>query len=248
MKLNINYLVSSFGENLAYSHEENGSKTSVFFFGGYGSAMTGTKATALSQWCEKNNYNFIRFDYSGHGKSEGNFEDGGITKWSSEATEVLKNFSNEKNIVIGSSMGGWISLIVSLRNLNLISGLIGIASAPDFVVGEWNRLSDEQKAQIKNDGKIIINWDKYNDDYTITYKFLKDGMNNMLLNSEINVDCPIRLLHGRLDQVVSYETSEKIIEKITSKNKKLTIIEDGDHSLSRETDLNTLYKNIEELL
>ena len=100
MKLNINYLKSSFGENLAYSHEENGSKTSVFFFGGYASDMTGTKATALSQWCEKNNYNFIRFDYSGHGKSEGNFEDGGITKWSSEATEVLENFSNEKNIII----------------------------------------------------------------------------------------------------------------------------------------------------
>ena len=247
MKLNINYLVSSFGENLAYSHEENGSKTSVFFFGGYASDMTGTKATALSQWCEKNNYNFIRFDYSGHGKSEGNFEDGGITKWSSEATEVLKNFSNEKNIVIGSSMGGWISLIVSLRNLNLISALIGIASAPDFVVGEWNRLSDEQQAQIKNDGKIIINWDKYNDDYTITYKFLKDGMNNMLLNSAINIDCPIRLLHGRLDQVVSYETSEKIIEKITSKNKKLTIIKDGDHSLSRESDLQLLFDNIREL-
>ena len=247
MKLNINYLKSSFGENLAYSHEENGSKTSVFFFGGYASDMTGTKATALSQWCEKNNYNFIRFDYSGHGKSEGNFEDGGITKWRSEATEVLQSFSNEKNIVIGSSMGGWISLIVSLRNLNLISALIGIASAPDFVVGEWNRLSDEQKAQIKNDGKIIINWDKYNDDYTITYKFLKDGMNNMLLNSAINVDCPIRLLHGRLDQVVSYETSEKIIEKITSKNKKLTIIEDGDHSLSRESDLQLLFDNIREL-
>ena len=247
MKLNINYLKSYFGENLAYSHEENGSKTSVFFFGGYASDMTGTKATALSQWCEKNNYNFIRFDYSGHGKSEGNFEDGGITKWSSEATEILKNFSNEKNIIIGSSMGGWISLIVSLRNLSLISGLIGIASAPDFVVGEWNRLSNDQKSQIKNDGKIIINWDKYNDDYTITYKFLKDGMNNILLNSAINVDCPIRLLHGRLDQVVSYETSEKIIEKITSKNKKLTIIEDGDHSLSRESDLQLLFDNIREL-
>ena len=247
MKLNINYLKSSFGENLAYSHEENGSKTSVFFFGGYASDMTGTKATALSQWCDKNNYNFVRFDYSGHGKSEGKFEDGGITKWSSEATEVLKNFSNEKNIIIGSSMGGWISLNVSLRNLNLISGLIGVASAPDFVVGEWNRLSNDQKTQIKNDGKIIINWDKYNDDYTITYKFLKDGMNNMLLNSAINVDCPIRLLHGRLDQVVSYETSEKIIEKITSKNKKLTIIEDGDHSLSRESDLHILFDNIREL-
>ena len=247
MKLNIKHLKSSFDENLAYSQEENGSKTSIFFFGGYASDMTGTKATALSKWCEKNNFNFIRFDYSGHGQSEGNFEEGGITKWSLEATEVLKKFSNEKNIIIGSSMGGWISLIVALRNQKNVSGLIGIASAPDFVVGEWNRLSDDQKSKIKNDGKIIINWDKYNDDYTITYKFLKDGMNNMLLNSQINIDCPIRLLHGRLDQVVSYETSEKIIDKIISRNKKLTIVDDGDHSLSRESDLQLLFDNVKEL-
>ena len=144
-------------------------------------------------------------------------------------------------------MGGWISLIVAKRNPLTINGLIGIASAPDFVVGEWNRLSKEQKTQIKKDGKIIINWDKYSEDYTITYKFLEDGKKNMILHEPIKIKCPIRLLHGQLDQVVSFETSEKIINKIESENKQLKIIEDGDHSLSRDQDLKILFQTITEL-
>ena len=149
--------------------------------------MTGTKATALSSWCKTNNLNFIRFDYSGHGSSAGEFEDGGISKWSEEAHEIFNLCKSKINIIIGSSMGGWISLIVAKRNPLTISGLIGIASAPDFVVGEWNRLSKEQKTQIKKDGKIIINWDEYSEDYTITYKFLEDGKKNIILNEPIKI-------------------------------------------------------------
>ena len=186
-------------------------------------------------------------DYSGHGSSAGEFEDGGISKWSEEAHEIFNLCKSKINIIIGSSMGGWISLIVAKRNPLTINGLIGIASAPDFVVGEWNRLSKEQKTQIKKDGKIIINWDKYSEDYTITYKFLEDGKKNMILHEPIKIKCPIRLLHGRLDQVVSFETSEKIINKIESENKQLKIIEDGDHSLSRDQDLKILFQTITEL-
>ena len=108
-------------------------------------------------------------------------------------------------------------------------------------------MSKEQKTQIKKDGKIIINWDKYSEDYTITYKFLEDGKKNMILHEPIKIKCPIRLLHGRLDQVVSFETSEKIINKIESENKQLKIIEDGDHSLSRDQDLKILFQTITEL-
>ena len=248
MQNKINYINSSFDEQIAYSKDDLKSQTTIFFFGGYSSSMDGTKATALSKWCIENKLNFLRFDYSGHGVSKGKFEDGGISKWSIEASEIFEKFKSNKNIIIGSSMGGWISLIVSKQKSNYVHGLVGIASAPDFVVGEWNRLSVEQKKQIKSEGKIIINWDKYAEDYTITYKFLEDGKKNMLLTKPINISCPVRLLHGRKDQVVHFTTSEKIIKLLESKNKKLTIIEDGDHSLSRESDLNTLYKNIEELL
>ena len=248
MKNKINYINSSFGEKIAYSKDDLKSQVTIFFFGGYSSSMDGTKATALSKWCIENNLNFLRFDYSGHGISNGSFEDGGISKWSTEASEIFEEFKTKKNIIVGSSMGGWISLIVTKEKSEHVNGLVGIASAPDFVVGEWDRLSEKQKKQIKSEGKIIINWDKYAEDYIITYKFLEDGKKNMLLTKPINICCPVRLLHGRNDQVVSFTTSEKIIELLDSKDKKLTIIEDGDHSLSRESDLYTLYKNIEELL
>ena len=248
MENNIKYLKSSLNDEIAYCHEDTGSDISIFFFGGYSSDMTGTKATALSEWCLENNYNFVRFDYSGHGQSGGKFEDGGITKWSVEANEIFQNFKNKKNIIIGSSMGGWISLIVAKKNIGTIHGLVGIASAPDFVVGEWNRLSEDQKDQIKREGKIIINWDNYEEDYVITYKFLEDGMKNMLLKDKIPITCPIRLLHGKLDNVVSTSVSQKIIEKIESKDKDLLIIDDGDHSLSRASDLNLLFNKIEELI
>ena len=210
--------------------------------------MSGTKATALSKWCIENKYNFTRFDYSGHGQSSGKFEEGGITKWSAEANEIFQNFKNKKNIIIGSSMGGWISLLVAKRNIETIHGLVGIASAPDFVVGEWNRLSEDQKTKIKKEGKIIINWDDYEDDYVITYKFLEDGMKNMLLKNTIPITCPIRLLHGKFDNVVSTSVSQTIIEKIESKDKDLLIIVDGDHSLSRDSDLNLLFNKIDELI
>jgi len=248
MKNNIKYLKSSLNDEIAYCHDDMGSDISIFFFGGYSSDMTGTKATALSKWCLKNKYNFTRFDYSGHGHSSGEFEDGGITKWSVEANEIFQNFKNKKNIIIGSSMGGWISLLVAKKNIETIHGLVGIASAPDFVVGEWNRLSEDQKAKIKKEGKIIINWDDYEDDYVITYKFLEDGMKNMLLKNTIPITCPIRLLHGKLDNVVSTNVSQTIIEKIESKDKDLLIIDDGDHSLSRDSDLNLLFNKIEELI
>ena len=248
MENNIKYLKSSLNDEIAYCHDDIGSDISIFFFGGYSSDMSGTKATALSKWCIEKKYNFLRFDYSGHGQSDGKFEDGGITKWSVEANEIFEKFHNKKNIIIGSSMGGWISLIVTKKNISTVHGLIGIASAPDFVVGEWNRLSQEQKDKIKKEGKIIINWTDYEEDYVITYKFLKDGMENMLLKNPIPITCPIRLLHGRLDEVVSISTSQKIIDQIQSKDKDLLIIEDGDHSLSRESDLNLLFNKIEDLV
>ena len=148
MQNKISYINSSFNEKIAYSKDDLKSQTTIFFFGGYSSSMDGTKATALSKWCIENKFNFLRFDYSGHGVSKGRFEDGGISKWSIEAGEIFKKFKTDKNIIVGSSMGGWISLIVSKQKSNYVHGLVGIASAPDFVVGEWNRLSVNKKNKL----------------------------------------------------------------------------------------------------
>ena len=238
------YFKSSYGDNLAYKISNLNSEITLFFFGGYASAMTGTKATSLNNWAQKQKVNLVRFDYSGHGESEGCFKDGTVTKWSNEAEEIFHKFKTKKNILVGSSMGGWVSLLVLRKNLNDINGFIGIASAPDFTVNEWLKLStDEQKEFIKK-GSILFPDDDHGA-YEVSYKFVNDGFNNLLLDQEINISCPIRLLHGRLDKVVPVSTSEKIIEKVLSTDKDLIIIEDGDHSLSREQDLNILFKQIE---
>ena len=238
------YFKSSYGDNLAYKISNLNSEITLFFFGGYASAMTGTKATSLNNWAQKQKVNLVRFDYSGHGESEGCFKDGTVTKWSNEAEEIFHKFKTKKNILVGSSMGGWVSLLVLRKNLNDINGFIGIASAPDFTVNEWLKLSiDEQKEFIEK-GSILFPDDDHGA-YEVSYKFVNDGFNNLLLDQEINISCPIRLLHGRLDKVVPVSTSEKIIEKVLSTDKDLIIIEDGDHSLSREQDLNILFKQIE---
>ena len=238
------YFKSSYGDQLAYKISNHNSEITLFFFGGYASAMTGTKATNLNNWTQKQKINLVRFDYSGHGESTGNFKDGTVTKWSSEAEEIFQRFKTKKNILVGSSMGGWISLLVLRKNFNDINGFIGIASAPDFTVSEWLKLSaDEQKEFIKK-GSILFPDDDYGA-YEVSYKFVNDGFNNLLLDKEINIRCPIRLLNGRLDKVVPVSTSERIIEKILSPDKNLIIIEDGDHSLSREKDLNILFQQIE---
>ena len=141
-------------------------------------------------------------------------------------------------------MGGWISLILAEKNLNSVNGFIGIASAPDFTVGEWDKLSNEEKIKFKERGLMMFPDPDYGD-YEVSYKFVSDGFSNLLLNREIDVKCPISLLHGRQDKVVPLTTSERIIEKVISDNKKLIIIDDGDHSLSRKEDLNILFSQIE---
>ena len=238
------YFKSSYGDNLAYKISNLNSEITLFFFGGYASAMTGTKATSLNNWAQKQKVNLVRFDYSGHGESEGCFKDGTVTKWSNEAEEIFHKFKTKKNILVGSSMGGWVSLLVLRKNLNDINGFIGIASAPDFTVNEWLKLSTDEQKEFIEKGSILFPDDDYGA-YEVSYKFVNDGFNNLLLDQEINISCPVRLLHGRLDKVVPVSTSEKIIEKVLSTDKDLIIIEDGDHSLSREQDLNILFKQIE---
>ena len=236
------YFKSSYSDKIAYKINQTKSETTIFFFGGYASTMTGTKATSLNQWAQKQKINFVRFDYSGHGESGGSFQDGTITKWLNEAEEVFHKFKTKKNIIIGSSMGSWISLLLTKKNSD-INGFVGIASAPDFTISQWLKLDANQQNEFIEKGSILFPDDDYGE-YEVSYKFVNDGFNNVLLDKKIDISCPIRLLHGRLDKVVPFTVSEKIIEKVLSEDKDLKIIEDGDHSLSRESDLNILFEQI----
>ena len=236
------YFKSSYSDKIAYKINQTKSETTIFFFGGYASTMTGTKATSLNQWTQKQKINFVRFDYSGHGESGGSFQDGTITKWLNEAEEVFHKLKTKKNIIIGSSMGSWISLLLTKKNSD-INGFVGIASAPDFTISQWLKLDANQQNEFIEKGSILFPDDDYGE-YEVSYKFVNDGFNNVLLDKKIDISCPIRLLHGRLDKVVPFTVSEKIIEKVLSEDKDLKIIEDGDHSLSRESDLNILFEQI----
>ena len=246
MNNKIHHLQDVNNEMLAYYFNDLKSDTTIFFFGGYSSDMTGTKATALNNWTESNGINYLRFDYSGHGQSSGDFGKGTLSKWLGEAKFFFEEFKSKKNIIIGSSMGGWIALLTALKNID-VNGLIGIASAPDFTKNEWDRLSETEKEEFKSNGSILFPDDDYGD-YEVFYEFVKDGFQHEILNDEIKITCPVRLLHGKLDKVIAYNVSEKIIEQLSTSDKSLTIIEDGDHNLSRQEDLEILFTKIKELI
>ena len=246
MNNKIHHLQDVNNEMLAYYFNDLKSDTTIFFFGGYSSDMTGTKATALNNWTESNGINYLRFDYSGHGQSSGDFGKGTLSKWLGEAKFSFEKFKSKKNIIIGSSMGGWIALLTALKNID-VNGLIGIASAPDFTKNEWDRLSETEKEEFKSNGSILFPDDDYGD-YEVFYEFVKDGFQHEILNDEIKITCPVRLLHGKLDKVIAYNVSEKIIEQLSTSDKSLTIIEDGDHNLSRQEDLEILFKKVKELI
>jgi pimeloyl-ACP methyl ester carboxylesterase len=246
MNNKIHHLQDVNNEMLAYYFNDLKSDTTIFFFGGYSSDMTGTKATALNNWTESNGINYLRFDYSGHGQSSGDLSKGTLSKWLGEAEFFFEKFKSKKNIIIGSSMGGWIALLTALKNID-VNGLIGIASAPDFTKNEWEKLSETEKEEFKSNGSILFPDDDYGD-YEVFYEFIKDGFQHEILNDAIEITCPVRLLHGKLDKVIAYNVSEKIIEQLSTSDKSLTIIEDGDHNLSRQEDLEILFTKIKELI
>ena len=246
MNNKIHHLQDVNNEMLAYYFNDLKSDTTIFFFGGYSSDMTGTKATALNNWTESNGINYLRFDYSGHGQSSGDFGKGTLSNWLGEAKFFFEKFKSKKNIIVGSSMGGWIALLTALKNID-VNGLIGIASAPDFTKNEWDRLSESEKEEFKSNGSILFPDDDYGD-YEVFYEFVKDGFQHEILNDKIEITCPVRLLHGKLDKVIAYNVSEKIIEQLSTSDKSLTIIEDGDHNLSRQEDLEILFTKIKELI
>ena len=246
MNNKIHHLQDVNNEMLAYYFNDLKSDTTIFFFGGYSSDMTGTKATALNNWTESNGINYLRFDYSGHGESSGDFSKGTLSKWLGEAEFFFEKFKSKKNIIIGSSMGGWIALLTALKNID-VNGIIGIASAPDFTKNEWDKLSETEKEEFKSNGSILFPDDDYGD-YEVFYEFVKDGFQHEILNDAIKITCPVRLLHGKLDKVIAYNVSERIIEQLSTSDKSLTIIEDGDHNLSRQEDLEILFTKIKELI
>lgn len=219
----------------------------VVFMGGFKSDMTGTKATFLEQHCTARQQPFVRFDYQGHGASSGTFTEGNISLWLQDALDVLDTLTSGPQILVGSSMGGWISLLTALQRKERIAGVIGLAPAPDFTKDIFEQdFTEEQRKELTEAGMVSIP-NEYGDPYIITRQFFEDGDNHLLLHDSIAIDAPVRLIHGKQDPDVPWQKSERILERLSSQDKKIIWIEDGDHRLSRDQDLAIIDKTVMEL-
>jgi pimeloyl-ACP methyl ester carboxylesterase len=235
------------GVELAWARRE-GKRPTVVFLPGFHSDMTGEKATALAAFCAERGQAMLRFDYAGHGASGGRFEDGTISRWTDDALAMIDRRTDGPLILIGSSMGGWIALLAALARPDRIAALIGIAAAPDFTQAlMWPAMSTEQRAALERDG-VVHRPSQYGEPTPITRALIEDGRTRLLLNAPIDLDCPVRLLHGQRDPDVPWRLALRIAERVSSNDVQVILVKDGDHRLSRPQDLSLLCRTLAALL
>jgi pimeloyl-ACP methyl ester carboxylesterase len=235
--MNPQFLTTASGRRIAY-HRSLGEGVGVMFCCGYRSDMASTKATAIAEWCAERNVPFTRFDYNGHGKSEGDFMDFTIGGAMADALEVLDEVAQGPQIIIGSSMGGWVALNMAKERKGVVRGLIGVAPAPDFTEKlMYPRMTPEQRREIEDEGVIWAHSEMTDSDYPITWKFITEARNHLMLDDVIGVDVPVHVFHGQLDDSVPWEHSLLLQKQLTSEEVNVTFIKDGDHRLNRPADL-----------
>lgn len=246
-----NSLKSHHGE-IAY-HRINGKEPSIIFLPGYRSAMTGSKALALENYCQSKNRAFVRFDYRGHGESGGDFMDKTLGDWIDDALSIIDINTEESSkppLLVGSSMGVWIAMHVAL--LRPVSGIVGVAAGVDFTADFYARLNEGERQELESNG-VIWKPSKYDmAPYPYTKKLLEDAKQNWLLlneeNASIPLHMPIRLLHGMEDCDVEWINSVDIATAIEGKDVTVTLLKNGDHRLSKPDDQRRIIAAVEEIL
>ena len=235
------------GEWVAYERHP-GRGPEVMFLGGFASDMTGTKALYLEAHCRAAGRAFTRFDYRGHGASSGRFVDGTIGDWTADALAVLDRVVEGPVVLVGSSMGGWIMLLVALARPERVKGLVGIATAPDFTERLIRGvLTAEQAAVLAREGVLLQSSD-YGEPLPITARLLDEGREHLLLDAPIAIGCPVHLLHGQADRDVPFGLALELADRLESRQVTLELVKDGDHRLSREADLRRLTVALERVL
>ncbi|MGC2413079.1 MAG: alpha/beta hydrolase [Stellaceae bacterium] len=236
------------GAAIAY-HRLAGAAPGIVFLGGFRSDMTGTKALFLEDYCRHRGRGFVRFDYFGHGASSGDFALGTIGRWREDAIAVIDSLTSGPQILIGSSMGGWIMLLAALARRERIAALVGIAGAPDFTEELLlPRLTPAQRSELIDKGRLVLPSDYAPDGYLYTRALIEDGRRHLLLGAPIALDVPVRLLHGLADQAVPWQHSLRVAERLGSRDVAVTLVKDGDHRLSSEPDLARLAQTLDALI
>jgi pimeloyl-ACP methyl ester carboxylesterase len=221
----------------------------VVFCPGFASDMGGTKAMRLWAQAKARGQAMLRFDYSGHGASQGAFTDGSIGDWTADAAHVIETIlPGRELLLVGSSMGGWIALLLALRLTTRVAGLLLIAPAPDFTELLMKpAFTPAQQEALARDG-LILAPSEYGAPTPITAKLLADGADHLLLNAPIPLACPVHILHGMKDPDVPWKLSLRLTERLETPDVRLIYVKDGDHRLSREEDLLLLERSVEALL
>jgi pimeloyl-ACP methyl ester carboxylesterase len=228
------------GIKIAYRHS-SGNGPLIVFLPGYMSDMAGGKATAVFDWAASNGRSCLLLDYSGCGESEGDFRDGTLSRWRDEVLALIDHVGARQIVLVGSSMGGWLMLLVGQMLGDRLKGLIGIAPAPDFT--RWG-FTDAERETVLRDG-VLYRPNPYGPEPTPTWRGLyEDGKKLEQMLGEIAIDCSVRLIHGQADKDVPWQVSQKLLETLRSQNVRLTLIKDGDHRLSREADIALLIETV----
>ena len=243
------YFTTSNKRKIKYLYIKKKSQITIVFFHGFMSDMVGAKPAAIQKFCRKHKLNFLKFEYSGHGRSTGKFVEGNISKWTNEAKQLIKSKTKKvKNLIfIGSSMGSWIALNLFPFFKKKIKGFIGISSAPEFLEElMWRKFTKKIKKTIMS--QKIYYLERGGFVYPLTKQLILDGRKNKVLNNKINLKMSIVLFHGTKDEVVPIIFSKKIFKIIKKSKKKLIKIRNGDHSLSRKNDLKKICNELSKMI
>ena len=245
------YLKISYTKKIRYLSNYYKKNLYIVFLHGFMSNIEGKKPKALFKYATKNKLGFLTLEYTGHGKSSGKFTNGNISKWSKEVKIIIKKIVKQNNfILIGSSMGAWLSLNQFKYFKKQIKGFLGIGSAPEFLENLiWKKFTKKMKKEIIQNGIYNLKHGCY--EYPITYQLIRDGRKNKILNKKINSKINVTMIHGSKDEVVPVKYSRKVLQIFTKAKKKLIVIKNGDHSLSNKfglkkinVELNNIVSNI----
>ncbi|HZT86638.1 MAG TPA: alpha/beta hydrolase [Stellaceae bacterium] len=211
--------------------------------------MSGTKALFLERFCRERGRAYVRFDHFGHGVSSGDIRDGTVGRWAEDAAAVIDELTQGPQILVGSSMGGWVMLLAALARPRRVHALVGVAAAPDFTEDLlWPRLTPAQRREIAESRRITLPSPYDPEGYVYTLRLIEDGRRHLLLRGPIGVSCAVRLLHGMADESVPWGTSLTLADRLESRDIVVTLVKDGDHRLSRESDLARLGQTLDGLL
>ena len=231
---------------IAY-RKSDGTGVGVVFLGGFRSDMTGTKAVHLEEVCRGSGRPYLRFDYTGHGQSNGEFASGCIGDWARDARETVEMLTEGPQILVGSSMGGWISLLLARHHPEKVAGLVGIAAAPDFMKDFESGFDHEQRRAMEANGRVELPSEYSDIPLIITRKMLVDGMRQSIFDHPLELPFPVRLLQGTNDEDVDQSVALQLLEHASGPDIRLMLIKDGDHRLSSQTCLKLIEDSVNEI-